>query len=261
MWQGTAYDYLAETYSGNTIWSQELKHFGIGESALAEMFAHLLELSNPSVAPYAGRWECRLRVAAKAESQEAAKALAAPVIDEIKSKSGVRCYGVDQATLESTVGELLLSQGLTLSTAESCTGGLVSERLTDVPGSSRYIMFNAVTYSDMSKQKLLGVSKDLLSTYGAVSPQCAEAMARGMKEASGCDIALSVTGIAGPSGGTDDKPVGTVYLGLAAQDRYFSRTLKLGARLPRAEVRWRTANEALNMVRLYLINPDTLVNN
>jgi nicotinamide-nucleotide amidase len=261
MWQGTAYNYLAETYGGNTIWSQELKHFGIGESALAEMFGHLLELSNPSVAPYAGRWECRLRVAAKAESQEAARALAAPVIDEIKSKSGVRCYGVDQASLESTVGELLLAKGLTLSTAESCTGGLVSERLTDVPGSSRYIMFNAVTYSDQSKQKLLGVSSDLISTFGAVSPQCAEAMARGMKEASGCDIALSVTGIAGPSGGTDDKPVGTVYLGLAAQDRYFSRTLKLGARLPRAEVRWRTANEALNMVRLYLINPETLVNN
>jgi nicotinamide-nucleotide amidase len=261
MWQGTAYNYLAETYSGNTIWSQELKHFGIGESALAEMFAHLLDLSNPSVAPYAGRWECRLRVAAKAESQEAARALAAPVIDEIKKKSGVRCYGVDQASLESTVGELLIAKGLTLSTAESCTGGLVSERLTDVPGSSRYIMFNAVTYSDQAKQKLLGVSNELLANYGAVSPQCAEAMARGMKEASGCDIALSVTGIAGPDGGTEDKPVGTVYLGLAAQDRYFSRTLKLGARLPRAEVRWRTANEALNMVRLYLIDADNLVNN
>ncbi len=261
MWQGTAYNYLAENYAGNTIWSQELKHFGIGESALAEMFAHLLDLSNPSVAPYAGRWECRLRVAAKAENQEAAKALAAPVIDEIKTKSGYRCYGVDNASLESTVGELLIAKGLTLSTAESCTGGLVSERLTDVPGSSRYIMFNAVTYSDQSKQKLLNVSSEVLSTYGAVSPQCAEAMARGMKEASGCDIALSVTGIAGPGGGTEDKPVGTVYLGLAAQDRYFSRTLKLGARLPRAEVRWRTANEALNMVRLYLINPDTLVNN
>ncbi|CAN5594045.1 competence/damage-inducible protein A [soil metagenome] len=260
MWQGTAYNYLAENYSGNTIWSQELKHFGIGESALAEMFAHLLDLSNPSVAPYAGRWECRLRVAAKAESQEAARALAQPVIDEIKSKSGVRCYGIDQASLESTVGDLLIARGLTLSTAESCTGGLVSERLTDVPGSSRYIMFNAVTYSDEAKQKLLGVSDELLTQHGAVSPQCAEAMARGMQQASGCDIALSVTGIAGPDGGTAEKPVGTVYLGLAAQEHYFSRTLKLGARLPRAEVRWRTANEALNMVRLYLINPENLVN-
>jgi len=264
MWQGTAYDYLAKNYSASTIWSQELKHFGIGESALAEMFAHLLELSNPTVAPYAGRWECRLRVAAKAETQEAARALAQPVIDEIKAKSGVRCYGVDKDTLESTVGALLIEKGLTLATAESCTGGLVSERLTDIPGSSKYVMLNAVTYSDHSKQELLGVSAQLLQEFGAVSAQCAEAMAHGMRKLSECDLALSVTGIAGPEGGNADKPVGTVYIGLSAAGKdasgasaplYFGRTLKLGARLPRAEVRWRTANEALNMVRLYLIDP------
>lgn len=256
MWEGTAYDYLAKNYIGGSIWSQELKHFGIGESALAEMYSDLLDLTNPTVAPYAGRWECRLRVAAKAESSEAARALAQPVIDKIKESSGVRCYGVDRDTLESTVGALLLKNKMTLSTAESCTGGLISERLTDVPGSSKYIMLNAVTYSDQAKQKLLGVSDDLLKQFGAVSPECAEAMARGMLEASGCDLALSVTGIAGPDGGTEEKPVGTVYVGLASRDHYSGRTLKLGARLPRAEVRWRTANEALNMVRLYLLTLD-----
>jgi nicotinamide-nucleotide amidase len=117
-------------------------------------------------------------------------------------------------------------------------------------------MLNAVTYSDQAKQKLLGVSTELLNQFGAVSPECAEAMARGMLEASGCDLALSVTGIAGPDGGTEEKPVGTVYVGLASHSHYSGRTLKLGARLPRAEVRWRTANEALNMVRLHLLSLD-----
>jgi nicotinamide-nucleotide amidase len=263
MWEETARGYLEKTYAGGTIWSTELKHYGIGESALAEKFAHLLDLANPSVAPYAGNWECRLRVAAKAKTVEEAKALAGPVIDEIRAGSGVTCYGYDGDTLESVVGDLLSDQGLTIALAESCTGGLISERLTGIPGSSRYIMLNAVTYSAEAKQKLLGVSAKLLAAHGAVSPECAKAMAEGIRAVSGCDIGLSVTGIAGPDGGSEDKPVGLVYLGLSVGQKggeplYFARTLRLGKRLGRNEVRWRTAQEALNMVRLYLISPEHL---
>ncbi|MBU6451666.1 MAG: competence/damage-inducible protein A [Cyanobacteria bacterium REEB67] len=263
MWEETARGYLEKTYAGGTIWSTELKHYGIGESALAEKFAHLLDLANPSVAPYAGNWECRLRVAAKANSVVEAQALAQPVIDEIKAGSGVTCYGHDGDTLESVVGELLSAQRLTIALAESCTGGLISERLTGIPGSSRYIMLNAVTYSAEAKQKLLGVSAELLAAHGAVSPECAKAMAEGIRAVSGCDIGLSVTGIAGPDGGSEEKPVGLVYLGLSVGQKtgeplYFARTLRLGKRLGRNEIRWRTAQEALNMVRLYLISPEHL---
>lgn len=258
MWEETARGYLEKTYAGGTIWSKELKHYGIGESALAELNSHLLELANPTVAPYAGHWECRLRVAAKAASREEAEALALPVIEEIKSRSGVRCYGEDSDTLESTVGRLLTEKGLTLAVAESCTGGLVSQRLTDVPGSSGYIALNAVTYANEAKQKLLGVSEQLLVEHGAVSAECARAMAEGMRRLAGSDVAISITGIAGPGGGSEDKPVGTVYVGLSAlfngQEFYFGRLLKLG-RLPRSEIRWRTANDALNMVRLFLLDP------
>lgn len=256
MWAETARGYLEKNCAGGTIWSKELKHYGVGESALAEMNSHLLELANPTVAPYAGHWECRLRVAAKAPTREEAEALAQPVIDEIKNRSGVRCYGEDGDTLESVVGRLLTEKGLTLATAESCTGGLVSQRLTDVPGSSNYIVLNAVTYANEAKVSLLGVSPEIIERFGAVSPECARAMAEGMRRLAGADIALSVTGVAGPGGGTDEKPVGTVYVGLsAANDFYFGRLLKLGSRLSRSEIRWRTANDALNMVRLYLLDP------
>ena len=269
MWEETARGYLEKTYAGGTIWSVELKHYGIGESALAEKFGHLLNLANPSVAPYAGNWECRLRVAAKAPTLEEAKALARPAIDEIKAGSGVLCYGEDTDSLESVVGRLLTEQGLTIALAESCTGGLISERLTGIPGSSKYVMLNAVTYSVAAKQQLLGVSAELLAAHGSVSPECARAMAEGIRKVSGCDIGVSVTGVAGPGGGSEDKPVGLVYIGLSVKgrhqasnevdaDRYFARTLKLGKRLGRQEVRWRTAQEALNMVRLYLIDPDNL---
>lgn len=263
MWAGSARGYLESTYAGGTIWSKELKHYGIGESALAEKYAHLLDQANPSVAPYAGNWECRLRVAAKASTVAEAQALAQPAIDEIKAGSGVRCYGEDSDTLESVVGGLLVSKGLTIALAESCTGGMVSERLTNIPGSSRYIMLNAVTYSNEAKQRVLGVSEQILQEYGSVSPECAQAMALGIRQATSCDLGLSVTGIAGPEGGTENKPIGLVYLGLSArgedgQERYFAKTLRLGKRLGRHEVRWRTAQEALNMVRLYLISPEHL---
>lgn len=260
MWNGTAEPLLKERYGTHVLWSCELKHYGIGESALAEQFAHLLELTNPTVAPYAGRGECRLRVTAKAKSVDQAKCLAEPVIAEIAAASKHRLYGIDNDTLESVVGNLLAERNLTIALAESCTGGLVSKMLTDIAGSSKYIGLNLVTYSNEAKQKLLGVSEALLKEHGAVSAQCAKAMAEGLRALTGADLALSITGLAGPGGGTTEKPVGLVYLGLAHGNGYRPGTVRLPAEFSRDEIRHRTANEALNLVRLFLIAPELLSN-
>jgi nicotinamide-nucleotide amidase len=252
MWRETAIPFLAHTYATGVFWSHDLKHYGIGESALAEKYAHLLSQSNPTVAPYAGNWECRLRVTAKGETEEAAKLLAQPVIEEILKNSGSLCYGFDDDTLESVVGDLLVRRNKTLSVAESCTGGLVSERLTDRPGSSQYITLNLVTYANAAKTTMLAVEETVLQAKGAVSSECAEQMAKGVRKLAGSDIGLSVTGIAGPAGGTPEKPVGLVYIGLASETGYEGKRLAFPSRLSRKDIRLRAANEALNLVRLYL---------
>ena len=254
MWHQAAKPYLERKYSAGTVWSTELKHYGIGESALAEKYAHLLDSANPTVAPYAGRGECRLRITAKAQTVDLAKKLAQPVVNEILQGSGQLCYGLDDDTLESVVGHLLVEHKLTIAVAESCTGGLVSKRLTDIAGSSRYILSNVVTYADKAKKRLLDVQEATLKAYGAVSPQCAEEMAKGVRKLSNSDIGLSITGIAGPDGGSREKPVGLVYLGLAVKDVCIGKELNLGSKSSRSEIRLRAANEALNMVRLALIN-------
>jgi nicotinamide-nucleotide amidase len=254
MWRETAAPFLQSQYSPGVLWSIELKHYGIGESALAEQYGHLLEQANPTVAPYAGHGECRLRVTAKANDVAAARKIAEPVIEEIRTGSRHRCYGVDDDTLESVIGKLLTERELKLSVAESCTGGLVSQRLTDIPGSSKYIGLNVVTYSNQAKSQFLGVKDTTLASHGAVSAECAEEMAKGVLRLGQADIGLSVTGVAGPDGGTEEKPVGLVYLGLACKDFYAGQTLRLGVKSSRSEIRFRTANEALNMVRLFLLD-------
>lgn len=260
MWAETARPYLEANFVDGTLWSCELKHYGIGESALAEKYAHLLNNANPSVAPYAGLGECRLRVAAKAATADDAMKIAAPAIEEIKKNSGKLCYGTDKETLESVVGKYLAQRELILSTAESCTGGYVSKRLTDIPGSSVYTGLNVVTYSNLAKQQVLQVPESILLEHGAVSSQCAKAMAVGVLKFSGADIGISVTGIAGPDGGTDEKPVGLVYFGLAAKGFVTSREVRFSNKYSREEVRYRSASEALNMVRLYLLDPDSFQN-
>lgn len=256
MWKETAEPLLKSRYGTHVLWSRELKHYGIGESALAEQFAHLLNLENPTVAPYAGRGECRLRVTARAKTEEEAKQLAEPVIEEIRKGSKHRMYGYDDDTLETAVGKLLIERGMTISFAESCTGGLLSKRLTDMPGSSKYTHLNVVTYANEAKHKLLDVSNEILEKHGAVSPECAEAMAKGLKKLTGADLAVSVTGIAGPDGGTEEKPVGLVYLGFCTPNSYIAKKVMLPREFSRDEIRFRTANDALNMVRLWLLNPE-----
>jgi len=260
MWEKTAIPFLQQQFVQGTLWSVELKHYGIGESTLAEKYDHLLKLSNPTVAPYAGRGECRLRVTARGDTVSDAMAIAAPVIEEIKNSSGLLCYGTDKDTLESLDAAMLSQRNLTLSTAESCTGGLVSKRLTDVAGSSKYTRLNVVTYSNDAKSDFLKVPERVLAEPGAVSSECAQAMARGVRRLAKTDIGVSLTGIAGTDGGTDEKPVGLVYIGLAADQFCAVKELKFSGMLTRAEIRFRSANEALNMVRLYLLDPNNFEN-
>ncbi|OPZ83516.1 MAG: Nicotinamide-nucleotide amidohydrolase PncC [bacterium ADurb.Bin425] len=162
------------------------------------------------------------------------------------------------------MANLLVSSGKTISLAESCTGGLITERLTDLPGSSRFMHSAVVAYSNEAKEKFLGVDEHLINKYGAVSEEVAVAMAKGILTATESDLALAVTGIAGPGGGSEDKPVGLVYVALVAavspgkEPLSFVRKLLLGSRINRSEVRYRTANEALNMVRLFLLEPSSL---
>lgn len=253
MWRHSINSYLSTKMGGETIYSCDLKHIGIGESSLAEKYEELLKLENPTVAPYAGRGECRLRVTAKAKTEAEAKAMARPIIEKIAAESGNLLYGRDEDTLEGAVGNLLIKHNLTITLAESCTGGLVSKRLTDVPGSSNFIGLNLVTYSNDAKMKELKVPEEILIKEGAVSQACAGYMASGARKHSESDIGVSITGIAGPSGGTKEKPVGLVYLGIDSHKGVRAKELRLGDKSSRNEIRYRTSNECLNMIRLYIL--------
>jgi nicotinamide-nucleotide amidase len=198
-----------------------------------------------------------LRVTAKAATPTEARAIALPVIEQIKERTQLLCYGENEDSLESVVGKLLSEANLKLAVAESCTGGLVSKRLTDIAGSSNYTDLNIVTYANWAKEEMLGVPKQLLEKHGAVSAECAEAMAKGIHNVSRAHIGLSITGVAGP-GASDTKPAGLVYVGLAAADFYVGKVINHSSDLSRMEIRHRSASYALNMVRLFLLDKKSL---
>lgn len=149
--------------------------------------------------------------------------------------------------LEEELGQILKEKKLTIATAESCTGGLVSSRLTDISGSSDYVMLNFVTYANEAKNKVLGVSWDILNNFGAVSEQCAQAMAEGLQNATGCDVALCTTGIAGPTGGTKDKPVGLMFTSVRYNGITTVKEIHLPSDLPRIEMKQKFSDEALKL--------------
>jgi nicotinamide-nucleotide amidase len=242
------------------IGTKSLHFFGIGESKLGDELSDLMAQPNPTVAPYVGRSEVRVRLGAKADSMQAADDLLEPLAREIRTRLADYYFGEgDTLQVEDVVGRLLIEQQRTLSVAESCTGGLVSSRLTDVAGSSAYTTLNLVTYSNGQKHEQLGVPLNLIETKGAVSPEVAEAMAVGMLEKSGSDIALSLTGVAGPTGGTKEKPVGLLYMGLAIKDGLFAETprvqhklVRVNGKFGRTEVKYWFSQYALHWVRQLL---------
>lgn len=213
MFENSIYPYLCEAEPG-IIYSKTVKLCGIGESKAETMVADLIaEQSNPTIAPYAKTGEVHLRITAKAVDEKEAKKLIKPIVKELKNRFGTNVYTTDEnITLEQSIVDLLLANNLTVTTAESCTGGLLSAKLINVPGVSEVFKSGHVTYSNKAKHKLLGVKKPSLDKYGAVSESVAKEMAKGAAASSKADVAVAITGIAGPEGGSDAKPVGLVYI-------------------------------------------------
>jgi nicotinamide-nucleotide amidase len=200
----------------------------MGESSVETLLKDIMTTSkNPTLAPYVNDGDVRVRVTASADTTEQARELVDQYVEKVKQAVGDSVYDVDSPSLEATLVKILREKKLTLSTAESCTGGLVSSAITNVSGSSEVFGFGVCTYANEAKMKLLGVKSETLEKYGAVSEQTAMEMAKGVKELSGSDISVSLTGIAGPGGGTEEKPVGLVYLGVAAGDKLYAKKLLL----------------------------------
>lgn len=203
------------------IYSKMVKVCSIGESRAETMVADLMDAqTNPTLAPYAKTGEVHFRVTAAAEDEETADALMEPMVKELYERFGDKIYTTEEeVTLEEAIVELLKEKSMTVTTAESCTGGLLAGRIMNAAGASAVYNEGYITYSNDSKEKLLGVSGDTLEKYGAVSAETAAEMARGAANAAGADAALSVTGIAGPDGGSKEKPVGLVYVGCFVKGR------------------------------------------
>jgi nicotinamide-nucleotide amidase len=227
----------------------------MGESAVAEKLDALIcESQNPTVAPYCKEGEVRLRVTARADSKTEAERMCDEFVEKIlESEVGGFVYGIDAESMEKVLLDKLHEKMLTLSAAESCTGGLIAKRITDIPGCSDVFFGGCVTYTNEVKEKLLGVKHETLEKYGAVSSQTAMEMARGVRLATGSDIGLSATGIAGPGGGTDETPVGTVFLGISTPDGEDFRRLSLSGRRSRDFIRIVSATNAYDMALKWIL--------
>ena len=234
--------------SEDVIVSHDLRVFGIGESRIEELLHEpMTTLTNPTLAPYAKFNECMLRVTAKAGTREEAEEMLAPVVRQVRETLGDAVYGEDVSCLEEVVLRLLTERGRTLVTAESCTGGLIAKRMTDLPGASKAFRGGVVSYTDEVKEAALGVSEALLDEYGAVSAPVAKAMAEGARRRLGGDYALSVTGVAGPEKDDRGHEVGTVFIALASEEGTVVQEYALGRR--RNRVRAAAANHALDLLR------------
>ena len=252
MFQYRAAPYLQQFREG-VIASHTLKLFGIGESQMeAQLREQMNAMQNPTLAPYAKEGECELRVTAKAATQEEAQALLLPTVEQVKKLFGPLVYGVDVPSLEYVVLEGLKAKGLTLGCAESCTGGLIAKRITDLPGASQAFKGGIVSYTNGVKTRALQVPEDVLDQFGAVSAPVALAMARGARQALGCDIAVSSTGVAGPDKDDRGNDVGTAFVAIAAPEGEYVRALQLGTRPMRERLRTQIAHHAFDLARRYL---------
>jgi nicotinamide-nucleotide amidase len=242
---------LQSLVRGQAIAVRRLKCFGAGESKIAEMIGDAMQRGrNPLVNCTVQTGVISLEVVATAGEQAQAEEMAQREERSLRALLGQLVYGSDDQTLAEIVGEQLVGQGRTLAVAESCTGGLLAKMITDVPGSSRYFTYGWVTYSNEAKSRTLGVPARMIEEYGAVSEPVARAMAEGACRNAGTDYALAITGIAGPGGGTEQKPVGLVYIAVDSQDG--TDTSRYVFSSDRNSVRVRAAQTALNILRLKL---------
>ena len=248
MFEDAIMPYLNELEPG-IIYSQTVKICGVGESKAESMVEDLINAqSNPTIATYAKTGEVHLRVTARAEDEKDAKKLVKPIVKELKTRFGNNVYTThEDVTLEKAVIDLLTANHLTVSTVESCTGGMLAARLINVPGVSEVFKTGYITYSNKSKRKILGIKKPLIEKHGAVSPEVAREMAKGAALYAKADVAVGITGVAGPDGGSDEKPVGLVYIACSVCGRidvkeyYFSGN--------RMKIRESSVSAALSLMR------------
>lgn len=247
MFTATVLPYLQQKFRGEVFVTRNLSFTGIGESSLEELVKDIIQSqTNPTVAPYASQGVVRIRITARAATPEEGEALIDPVATMIAERTQPYLFSTTGQVLEEVIGERLTSAGWTLALAESCTGGLVGHRITNVPGSSRYFLRGYVVYSNEAKAADLGVKQATLAQYGAVSRETAAEMAEGVRAAAGADFGLAITGIAGPDGGTAEKPVGLVYIALASQgDTIVERHYFSGSRM---QIKQRSAQAALTLL-------------
>jgi nicotinamide-nucleotide amidase len=232
-----------------------LRVSGFGESALDELIAPIYTLyRNPQTATLFNKTEIEVQLTAQGNSEDEANALNDELAAKICEKLGLAVFSFNGEKMEQVIGRLLTERNETLSVAESCTGGLIGERLTDVAGSSAYFIEGAVAYHNDAKIRTLNVPEEVIEKHGAVSAEVAEAMAAGMRTRTGTDYTVSVTGIAGPDGGTEEKPVGTVFIGYSDTDR--TKSLKLNLPGDRYLIRWRSSQAALDYLRRQILKRD-----
>ena len=237
--------------SPQVICSRDIRIFGLGEPKVQELLSEVMDKAvNPSLAPYAKTGEVMLRLTAKADTEEDCRRLMEPMLAQVRAILGDHIYGEDAGSLEEVVVKLLREKHMTLAAAESCTGGLIAKRLTDIPGASAAFCGGVVSYTNEVKHAVLGVPQELLDEYGAVSGPVAKAMAEGARRITGTHLALSVTGVAGPDKDDRGNEVGTVFVGLSTPEGTTVRQLALGR--GRARIRTMAAHYALDMVRRYL---------
>lgn len=248
-------DYVMPYFKNKSTYSIEskfLRVFGIGESEMETKIIDLIdEQTNPTIATYAKEGEVTLRVSAKIKDGENAELIFQPVIDEIKKRTGDCLYSDTDEALDVVSANLLLEKNITISTAESCTGGLISEMLTNIAGISKVFIGGAVTYSNESKVEFLGVKEQTLQKHGAVSHETAAEMAQGIRNRLKTDIGVSITGIAGPDGGTAEKPVGLVYIALASEKGTITKELRLLGN--RKRIRNITALHVFDVIRRHVL--------
>jgi len=252
MFESKVLPYL-KSKTDSTIRSKVLRVIGVGESAVEHMLKDIFDSqANPTIAPYAKDGEVHLRITAKTGIPEEADSLIAEMEQKVRAILGDNIYGCNEETLEEAVLKLLQKKNLTISLAESCTGGLVASRLTDIPGASASLISGVVSYSNESKINILKVKEETIRKYGAVSPQTAEEMAVGAKKLSNTDIGLSITGIAGPDGGSAEKPVGLCYIGIAIGNSVNVQKIMLTGN--RNRIRWGSSSRALDFLRRELLS-------
>ena len=251
MFRTCAMPYL-RSLSDEQIVSHSIRVFGTSESALDQMFRDEMNVMiNPTMAPYAKEGDCLLQITAKAKSVEAAEEMMKPVIEHCCEVLGDVVYGIDVECVEESVMKLLRENKMTFSAAESCTGGSLAKRFTDMPGASEFFMGGVTTYTNGAKARILGIDPALIEEKGAVSYEVAKEMAERVRELLGTDMGIGVTGLAGPDGDGVHE-VGTVFISLATKDGTFVRELHAGSRRTRSYVRRVSGNYAFDMMRRYM---------